>query len=399
MFHDVSFRTRTSALVILLLVATGCGKPMEEHHGASGQILEITISAPSLDGNLLGDPTEQPMSIYLPPSYDSALEKHYPVLYLLHGFTGTNRTWMLDPAILANGPLPALPDGDYGQEGKLKSDRLDAIIASGVIPELIIVAPNGWNAYKHSYYVNSVVTGNWEDYIVEDVVGYIDANYRTLPKAASRGIGGHSAGGNGSLYIGMRHLDVFGSVYAMSPCCTGSMFSMAPFESDAAGELTPFWQNVFTRIHALTSKDDVPAARFSNQEDFVINTNLAASAAYFPNPDRPLLYADYWYEQYNGELVRNEAAFERRKAHAVYYMINEYEDNLRSLRGLLIDYGEHENESYAAGNAEFAEALGQRGIPFILEVYAGGTHGNLVTERMQTRGFEFFAETLEFSTE
>lgn len=384
--------------VFVLLISIGCTQEGVTQ-GHSGRIFEITIPAPSLEGNLLGDPTEQPMSIYLPPGYDAWPDKRYPVLYLLHGFKGTNRTWMLDPALLANGPLPALADGGYGHEGKLKTDRLDAIIASGTIPELIIVAPNGWNAYKHSYYVNSVVTGNWEDYIVEDVVGYVDANYRTFAKASSRGLAGHSGGGNGSLYLGMRHPDVFGSVYAMAPCCTGSEFSMASFEADDTGELTPFWQPVFTRLHALKSKDDLPAARLSIQEDFWVNANLAAGAAYSPNPDRPPLYADYLYEQRNGELVRNKAAFERRRANWIYHMIDEYEDNLRSLKGLLIDYGEHEIPSLVAGNAEFAEALGRRGIPFTLEVYAGGTHGNMVTERMETRGFEFFAETLEFSPE
>ena len=383
-------------LFSVLITVTACGqqavKPV-----ASGRIVEVTIPAPSLAGNLLGDPTEQPMSIYLPPGYETSSDKRYPVLYLLHGFKGTNRTWMLDPALVASGPLPDLPDGGtYGHEGKLKRDRLDAIIASGVIPELIVVAPNAWNAYKHSFYVNSVVTGNWEDYIVRDVVGYVDANYRTLPQAASRGIGGHSGGGNGSLYLGIRHPDIFGSVYAMAPCCTGSMFSMPPFESDDTGELTAFWRNVFTRLHALASKEELPAARLSIQEDFWINANLASGAAYSPNPDRPPLYADYLYEQSDGEFVRNEAAFERRQANWIYHMFDEYEDNLRALRGLLIDYGEHEIESLAVGNAELAEALGQKGIPFILEVYAGGNHGNMVTERMETRGFEFFAEMLEF---
>jgi len=397
MFHDVSFGSRAGALVILLLGVTGSTQPAADE-GATGRILEITIPAPSLDGNLLGDPTEQPMSIYLPPSYETSPDKRYPVLYLLHGFKGTNRTWMLDPAILADGPLPESPDGGtYTYEGKLKSDKLDAIIANGLIPELIIVAPNGWNAYKHSYYVNSVVTGNWEDYIVEEVVGYVDSNYRTLPKAASRGIGGHSGGGNGALYLGMRHPEVFGSVYAMAACCSGPEFSLPGFTSAATGELEPFWQRVFTRLHALTSKDNLPAARVSVPPDFYVNTGLAAGAVYAPNPDRPPLYADYLYEERGGELVRNQAAFESRRVKSVYHMIDEYEDNLRSLRGLLIDYGELEAESLAAGNAEFAAALGRRGIPFVLEVYAGGTHGNLVTERMETRGFEFFAEMLVFS--
>jgi S-formylglutathione hydrolase len=379
-----------------LLLVIGCSKALDPPT-TPGRIVEVMIAAPSLDGNLLGDPTVQPMSVYLPPGYDSSPEKRYPVLYLLHGFKGTNRTWMIDPEILNDGPLPESPDGSYGSRGYLKSEKLDSIIASGTIPEIIIITPNGWNAYKHSYYVNSVVTGNWEDHIVRDVVDYVDTNYRTLAQAASRGLAGHSGGGNGALYIGMRNPDVFSAVYALSPCCTGPAFSMPSFTSAESDRLEPFWQDIYTRMSALTSKDQLPGARLSKPEDFWLNAQLAAGAAYAPNPERPPLYADYLYEQRNGEFVRNETAFERRRAHSAYHMINEYEDNLRSLNGLLIDYGENEMMPLAIGNAEFAEALGQRGIPFILEIYAGGTHGNMITERLETRGFEFFSGLLQFS--
>ena len=107
---------------------------------------------------------------------------------------------------------------------------MDSLISAGTIPELIIVAPNGRNAYKHSFYLNSTVTGRWEDYVVEDVVGFVDANYRTLLGLAVRGIAGHSGGANGAFFIAMRHSDVFGAVYAMAPCCSGETFSLPPLE-------------------------------------------------------------------------------------------------------------------------------------------------------------------------
>ena len=197
---------------------------------AEGSVVELFIPAPSLEGNLLGAATSQRLSIYLPPGYHAAPEKRYPVLYILHGFTGTNRTWLMAPGVIPDDPPT---DNGYGRAGFLKADRLDQLIAMGVIPELIIVAPNGANAYKHSFWVNSAVTGNWEDYVTNDVVGYVDANFRTLPTAASRGVAGHSGGGNGALFLAMRHSDIFGSVYANAPCCIGPEFSLpfgeAPF--------------------------------------------------------------------------------------------------------------------------------------------------------------------------
>ena len=62
-------------------------------------------------------------------------------------------------------------------------------------------------------------TGDFEKFIAHDVVAYIDAHYRTIPERTSRGLVGHSMGGYGASRIGMKHPDVFGSLYIMSPCC------------------------------------------------------------------------------------------------------------------------------------------------------------------------------------
>ena len=75
----------------------------------------------------------------------------------------------------------------------------------------------GDNQLGGSFYVNSPVTGNWEDFVVQEVVGYVDNHYRTIARVESRGISGHSMGGFGSLNIAMLHPDVFGAVYSLSP--------------------------------------------------------------------------------------------------------------------------------------------------------------------------------------
>ena len=387
---------KTICLVHLLLIATGCG-PEPPSSSEIGRIIELEIPAPSLTGNMLGDPAVQPISVYLPPSYDVSDTNRYPVIYLLHGWNGTNRTWMIAPELIEDGPLPVAPGGsDYGVEGKLKSDRIDAIIAGGTIPEVIIVAPNGRNAYKHSFYVNSPVTGNWEDYVVTDVVGYVDAHFRTLPESESRGIAGHSGGGNGALYVAMRNADVFGSVYAMAPCCSGPDFSLPAFYPTDSGQLSGLWQDVFTRTARLEAVEDLPPSSFDPPADFYINVELAAAAAYAPNPDRPPLFADPLYELEGGELTPNASAFERRRSKSIYHMIGAHEDDLRSLNGILIDYGEHEMVDLSAGNASFAKSLAERGIPFELEVYSDGDHGSLVTDRLEVHGFAFFASVLAF---
>jgi len=72
---------------------------------------------------------------------------------------------------------------------------LNDLISQDIISPLIVVMPNSKNDYHGSMYTNSMVTGNWEDFIVDDMVNYVDRNFRTLPQRESRGIAGHSMGG------------------------------------------------------------------------------------------------------------------------------------------------------------------------------------------------------------
>ena len=84
---------------------------------------------------------------------------------------------------------------------------------------------------------------------------------------------------------------------------------------------------------------------------------------------------------------------------SIFRLTDQHESDLRALRGILIDYGEYEMEDLVAGNSELTELFARRGIPFVFEVYAGGDHGNMVAERLESRGFRFFADSLEFSAD
>ena len=84
---------------------------------------------------------------------------------------------------------------------------------------MIVVMPNAYSKYAGSTYSSSVTTGDWETYIAEDLVAYMDSHYRTIPERGSRGLAGHSMGGYGAVRIGMKRPDVFSSLYIMSACC------------------------------------------------------------------------------------------------------------------------------------------------------------------------------------
>ena len=104
---------------------------------------------------------------------------------------------------------------------------IEGAFAQGV-KEMIVVLPDSKTLHNGSMYSSSVTTGDFEQFIARDLVSYIDAHYRTIPDRQSRGLVGHSMGGYGATRIGMKHSDVFGSLYIMSPCCLSPRPAVSP---------------------------------------------------------------------------------------------------------------------------------------------------------------------------
>src|SRR5262249_31727301 len=137
--------------------------------------------------------------------------------------------------------------------------------------EMIVVLPDSKTAHNGSMYSSSVTTGNFERYVSHDVVAYIDAHYRTIPDRRSRGLVGHSMGGSGGTRIGMKHADIFGSLYIMSPCCL-SVRPPGPGSAD---------------LEKAVAEAKSPADL--STLGFFPRAQLATAAAWSPNPKNPPL--------------------------------------------------------------------------------------------------------------
>jgi S-formylglutathione hydrolase FrmB len=339
----------------------------------TSKLLQLTVQAPSLKGNLLGDPTEQPVYVYLPPGYEGSTRR-YPTLYLLHGFTSNSSVWI---------------NGQY--QGMKLQTLMDDSIKNGKVREMIVVAANGSNAYKGSFYTNSVVTGNWEDFIVRDLLNYVDTNYRTIRRPESRGIAGHSMGGYGSVMLGMKHPEIFSAVYALSPCCLA-------MEADM-GEANSAWPGVLQ----LTSKEQLNAPSRSFAQ-FYHSAMMALSAAFSPNPNRAPFFVDFPFESKSGicnppaegKLLTDAPCVQRNEPIPVY-IAKENKERLRRLRGIFLDYGEKEEfQHIRIGVTLLSSTFSELNIPHQFEVYADGNHGSLIRQRMETRLLPFFNEKLVF---
>ena len=174
-----------------------------------GTVQRIKVHGKSLEGNLEGDSPDRDVTIYLPPGYDGHRNQRYPVMYLLHGYLLTDEYWT---GAGLSAPGLNMPGVDLPA-------AMDKLLARGEAKPMIVVMPNAYSKYAGSMYSSSVTTGDWESFIAEDLVAYIDSHYRTIPERLSRGLAGHSMGGYGAIRIGMKRPDVFSSLYIMSACC------------------------------------------------------------------------------------------------------------------------------------------------------------------------------------
>jgi len=256
-----------------------------------------TIAAPSLARNLIGDSNRKPITVYLPPSYSKKPYKRYPVVYLLHGFSASHRAFMA---------------GVYSNMNTRLS--MDSLIHEGLTKEMIVVTPNADNPFDGGFYRNSVVTGDWEDYIYKDVVSFIDHRYRTIRSRTGRGIAGHSMGGYGALWIGMRHPEVFSAMYLLSPCC------LRDFGAVSQRGVGPWKAALRT-----PSVDSVLKAGFT--ADLLI----ALAAVYSPNPSHPPLFVDFPNRLEGDSLVTVPDIEKKWLAGSPMNFVSQYAANLRRM--------------------------------------------------------------------
>lgn len=320
-----------------------------------GTVVNDEMHSESLDGNLVGDSPKRSILVYLPPGYERKKKVRYPVVYLLHGFNGFgvgNRNWTREG-------------------GNFNVQTISRLMTETKISPMIVVMPDGSNRYGGSFYTNSIATGNWEDYIVRDLVAFIDKNYRTLSKAESRGIAGHSMGGYGALKIAMKHPDVFGAVYGTSSCCLSYLPAAVSSQS-------------------LTAAMKLSSFEEADKASFPVRVSFALAAAWSSNSAKPPFFSEYPFSEDAGELTASAAA--RWQANIPTFMADQYAPNLRRLRGIGFDAGTQEPGIQNA-NRQFAEALMRNRTEHNFEVFEGG-HTDKVRERIETKMLPFFSRTL-----
>lgn len=316
----------------------------------AGRLEERVIDCPSLRGNPLGDAHERPLWVYLPPSYDHDPGARFPAIYVLQGYTGHVAMWRNRAPFRQ--PFP---------------ETADAVFAAGA-PPCLVVFVDAWTAYGGSQFVDSPGTGRYHTYLCQDVVGYVDAHFRTIAHPRSRAVTGKSSGGYGAMITPMLRPDVFGALAthagdALYELCYIPEFARAvralrPYDGDP----TRWWADFTSRT------------AFTNPADEVLLGLYGVAACFSADPDgTPVLPFDTTTGVIRGEVWQRWLDLDPVR------MAPRHADALRSMAAIWIDAGTSDEYFLDVGARAFRDELAALGVPderIHFELFEAG-HGGI----------------------
>lgn len=319
----------------------------------SGKVVSFTINSKALQ-NTGGEDPNRKVSVYLPPNYDASTQR-YPVIYYLHGFMGK--------------------DNIFPQMQKI----LDEGIARQKIKPFIFVQADQYTLYEGSFYSNSSLTGNWDEFESKELVEYMDKNFRTLANRESRGIAGHSMGGYGAFKIGMLHPEVFSSIYALSPGLLAMVKEFGPNSTS------------FKEVQNVKTQEDL-------KKTYYPKVLVAVGRAWSPNPNKPPFFCDFPFSYEGDKMIVNQAVLEKWEANMPVYMVDKYADNLRKMTAIKLDWGRNDSPRFPVQIGMLSQRLENLGINHFAEEYIGD-HGNKIWTmdgRLLNDLLPFFNDYLKF---
>lgn len=323
-----------------------------------GRVVDVQLDSTALAGNLTGLAPRRNIKIYLPPAYVRGTSR-FPVIYYIH-----NANWSARQIF---------------EENRLQ-DFVERAVERGQLGQVILVAGDFTTPAGFNFFGNDVVAGRWIDHIANELVPYVDANYRTQATPASRGVTGDFFGAFAALKVAMLHPDKFGVLYALHPVGTGN--------GTQPGSWRPNWQ----LVHAARTWDDL-------RRDTYAPIFVAMAQAYLPNPARPPFYCDLMVEPIDGGLApHTRNIIDLNSRFLLDSQLKEHAEGLKQLRAIKIDWGRYDpTHGHVYANQAFTRKLEEYGVPHFAEEYSGNEWNRLWTPhgRMEADVLPFFAQFLE----
>lgn len=317
----------------------------------AGRFEELVVESEALAGNPLGDPARRPLYVYSSPAVARGVAQDVACVYVLQGFSGQLDGWLarkpFDPTFV---------------------ERLDAMFAAGDCPDAVIVFVDAWTSLGGSQFLNSSATGNYMDYLCDEIVPFIDAEYPTAGTQGRRAVTGHSSGGYGALVLGMLRANVFGALIAHAP---DSLFESCYIRDFAS--VVRILRDSYDGSYEALLADAASAETFDWGRWHDAVATYAYAAAYSPDPDRPgkvLLPFD----TSTGKLI--DEVWQRWLQHDPVRMAVRHASELRSLRHIHLEAGRSDEYMLDVGTVAFSRELDALGVRHTLELF-DGRHGGI----------------------
>ena len=337
--------------------------PLKRPIWKQGRLVTLEHRSRILADNPLGDPHVRPLSVWLPPGYDEGASagrgRRFPVLFDLVGFLGSGSSHTNWRSFDENVP-----------------ERAARLIHERRMGPCLIAFPDCFTAYGGNQYINSSAVGRYADYLVRELVPFVDREFRTLADRDHRGCFGKSSGGYGSIVHGMTHPETWGAVADHS----GDAYFDFVYRFDWPNTLAelakhtlpaprPGLMNVARAERKVTDgRDDGRVRRFleafwkkkkpSNAETHCL-MNLCMAATYDPDPKAPNGFR-LPFNLVTGELI--ESRWKRWLAHDPIHLVARHRKELRSLKGIYIDCGSRDQYHIQYGSRILSKRLTSFGI-------------------------------------
>lgn len=303
--------------------------------GLEGDVRVDTIASPALEGNALGDPSSRRIAIYLPPHYDRLGSRRYPVLYVLHGYTG-------DVAAL----LGARPWETNAFQW------IDRLIARGNMPPALMVAVDAFTRLGGSQYVDSVHNGAYATYTVRDVVGHVDRHYRSIAAEGGRAVLGKSSGGFGAMHLVMEHPGVF-CAFASHSGDSYFRYAHIPAFATVARTLEKYGGDIAAFVAGFEGKPKRPDAEYTTME------MLGYASAYSPRSAHRF-DLELPFDRQTGEL--DDAVFARWLAFDPAERVAHKHRELQRLRLRYLDCGRRDEYALDIGARVVTRRMREAGL-------------------------------------
>ncbi len=352
---------------------------LKRSKAAPGTLVVLEHVSQVLRGNPWGDPHVRRLAVWLPPQYDRTEKKskslaksgkgaRFPVLYDLVGFTGSG-----------------LSHAAWKPFGYNVPERVARLIHEGKMGPAIVVLPDCFTALGGNQYINSSAVGRYADYLLKEIVPFVDREFRTLASREHRGCFGKSSGGYGAIVHGMKYASHWGAVADHSG---DSYFDFVYWHDwpNTLNELTKHRTKKRTagRYDAAAEasrpgldagEDDGRIKRFlqhvwrkeklSKDEGHCI-MNLCMAASYDPDPAAPLGFRVPCNLE-SGERI--EQRWRRWLANDPINMVARHAKNLKSLKGIYIDCGWRDQFHIHYGARTLSRRLREAGIAHAYEEF------------------------------